>query len=89
MSPGAATAASPASACGPTVDNGAPLLEVHLFDFAGDIYGQEMEVDFVARLREELKFPSLEALKLEMARDIERARAALAERAFGDSAQIL
>ncbi len=70
----------------PTVDNGAALLEVHLFDFAGDIYGQEMEVEFVARLREELKFPSLEALKLEMARDIERARAALAERAFGDSA---
>ncbi|HEY1943802.1 MAG TPA: bifunctional riboflavin kinase/FAD synthetase [Roseiarcus sp.] len=73
----------------PTVDNGAPLLEVHLFDFSGDIYGQEMEVEFVARLREERTFPSLDALKVEMARDIERARAALGERAFGDSAQIL
>ena len=69
--------------------NGAPLLEVHLFDFAGDIYGREMEVDFVARLRDELKFSSLDALKVEMARDIERAKAALAERRFGESGQIL
>ena len=73
----------------PTVDSGAPLLEVHLFDFAGDIYGREMEVDFVARLRDELKFSSLDALKVEMARDIERARAALIERGFGESGQIL
>jgi len=73
----------------PTADNGAPLLETHLFDFAGDIYGQEMEVEFIARLREELKFPSLDALKAEMARDIERARAILAERPFGDSGQII
>lgn len=73
----------------PSVDNGAPLLEVHLFDFAGDIYGCEMEVDFVARLRDELKFSSLDALKIEMARDIERARAALDGRSFGDSGQII
>jgi riboflavin kinase/FMN adenylyltransferase len=73
----------------PTADNGAPLLEVHLFEFAGDIYGREMEVDFVARLRDELKFSSLDALKVEMARDIERAQAALAERRFGESGQIL
>ena len=66
----------------PTVDNGAPLLEAHLFDFAGDLYGQEMEVDFVARIREERKFASLDALKAEMARDMERARAALAARAI-------
>ncbi|MGD1039003.1 MAG: bifunctional riboflavin kinase/FAD synthetase [Roseiarcus sp.] len=69
----------------PTVDLGAPLLEIHLFDFAGDLYGQEMEVEFVARLREERKFGSLEELKAAMARDIERARAALAARPFGDS----
>ncbi|MGO4872615.1 MAG: bifunctional riboflavin kinase/FAD synthetase [Roseiarcus sp.] len=73
----------------PTVDNGAPLLETHLFDFAGDIYGQEMEVEFVARIREERKFASLDELKAEMARDMERARAALAARAFGDSRQII
>ena len=73
----------------PTADNGAPLLEAHLFDFDGDIYGQEIEVDFVARLREERKFASLDALKSEMARDMERARAALAARPFGDSRQII
>ncbi len=73
----------------PTADNGAPLLETHLFDFAGDLYGQEMEVEFVARIREERKFASLDALKVEMARDIERARAALAARPFGDSGQII
>ncbi|MGD0639593.1 MAG: bifunctional riboflavin kinase/FAD synthetase [Roseiarcus sp.] len=47
----------------PTVDNGAPLLETHLFDFSGDIYGQEMEVEFVARIRDERKFASLDELK--------------------------
>ena len=62
----------------PTVDNGAPLLETYLFDFSGDIYGREMRVEFVARIRDELKFDSLEALKAEMARDMERARAILA-----------
>ena len=73
----------------PTVDPGAPLLEVHLFDFAGDLYGQEIEVEFVARIREERKFGSLEELKAAMARDIARARAALAARPFGDSRQII
>ena len=37
----------------PTVDDGAPLLEAHLFDFDGDIYGREMEVEFVARIRDD------------------------------------
>jgi len=73
----------------PTVDPGAPLLEVHLFDFAGDLYGQEIEVEFVARIREERKFGSLDELKAAMARDIARARAALAARPFGDSRQII
>ena len=62
----------------PTVNSGAPLLEVHLFDFSGDLYGQEMEVAFLARLREERKFASLEALKAQMARDMAQARALLA-----------
>jgi riboflavin kinase/FMN adenylyltransferase len=64
----------------PTVDNGAPLLETFLFDFSGDLYRREMRVEFVARIRDELAFDSLDALKAEMARDIERARAILAER---------
>ena len=63
----------------PTVEGGgAPVLETHLFDFAGDLYGQEIEVEFVERLRGERKFASLEALKAEMARDMARARALLA-----------
>jgi riboflavin kinase/FMN adenylyltransferase len=62
----------------PTVDNGAPLLETYLFGFSGDLYGREMRVEFIARVRDELKFESLNALRAEMARDIERARAILA-----------
>jgi len=62
----------------PTVDNGPPLLEVHLLDFSGDLYGRDMEVEFVRRIREERKFDSLASLVDEMRRDIERARAILA-----------
>ena len=62
----------------PTVDNGAPLLEVHLFDFSGDLYGREMDVAFVAWLRGEEKFASLDLLTTQMHRDAARARAALA-----------
>jgi len=61
----------------PTVDNGPPLLEVHLLDFDGDLYGREIEVEFIARIRNELKFDSLDALKAEMERDKARARAIL------------
>jgi len=62
----------------PTVDNGPPLLEVHLLDFQGDLYGREMTVEFVERIREERKFDSLDALVAEMQRDVSRARAILA-----------
>lgn len=61
----------------PTVGEGAPLLEVHLLDFEGDLYGREMEVEFVERIRDERKFASLPALVEEMRRDIDRARAVL------------
>jgi riboflavin kinase/FMN adenylyltransferase len=61
----------------PTVDDGPPLLEVHLLDFDGDLYGREMEVEFVERIRDEVKFDSLPALVAEMNRDKERARAIL------------
>jgi len=62
----------------PTVNGIEPLLEVHLFDFAGDLYGAELEVEFVARLREERRFESLEAMVAQMHRDAAAARAALA-----------
>ena len=64
----------------PTVDDGPPLLEVHLLDFDGDIYGREMEVEFIERIRDERKFDSLSSLAAEMKRDKERARAILALR---------
>lgn len=47
--------------------------EVHLLDFSGDLYGRELAVEFVARLRDEIKFPSLEALKAQIAADIQAA----------------
>ena len=62
----------------PTFDNGAPLLEVFLFDFKGDLYGRRLDVAFIAFLREELKFDGVEALIRQMDDDSARARARLA-----------
>ncbi len=62
----------------PTVDGREPLLEVHLFDFAGDLYGQRLEVEFVAKLRDESRFDTLEALVEQMHEDATAARALLA-----------
>jgi len=60
----------------PTVaGNTAPRLEVHLFDFEGDIYGHKVSVQFVEMLRAEKKFDGLDALKAQIARDSEQARA--------------
>jgi riboflavin kinase/FMN adenylyltransferase len=61
----------------PTVDGTDPLLEVHLFDWDGDLYGRYLNVDFVARLRDEQKFASLDALVEQMHRDAAAARAVL------------
>ena len=59
----------------PTVNEVAePLLEVHLFDFEGDLYGQRMAVEFVAKLRDEMKFDGLDALKQQMRHDERSAR---------------
>ncbi|WP_049623391.1 bifunctional riboflavin kinase/FAD synthetase [Frateuria defendens] len=59
----------------PTVNEVAePLLEVHLFDFEGDLYGQRMAVEFVAKLRDELKFDGLDALKAQIDHDARSAR---------------
>lgn len=62
----------------PTVGGTVPLLEAHLFDFGGDLYGRELEVEFVARLREERQFDALDALVEQMNVDAAQARAALA-----------
>ena len=52
-----------------------PLVEVHLLDFSGDLYGRHLEVEFLAYLRAERRFPGPEALRSAIAADIERARA--------------
>jgi riboflavin kinase/FMN adenylyltransferase len=62
----------------PTFDNGAPLLEVFLFDFKGDLYGNRLDVAFIAFIRDELKFDSIDTLIRQMDDDSARARAALA-----------
>src|SRR5436190_3496979 len=62
----------------PTFDNGAPLLEIFLFDFKGDLYGTTLDVAFIGLIREELRFDSVEKLVHQMDNDSARARAALA-----------
>ena len=65
----------------PTFDPPIELLEPYFFDFSGDLYGQEIEVAFHHFLRPEAKFPSLDALKAQMAEDCEEARNLLSARA--------
>ena len=52
-----------------------PLLEVHLFDFSADIYGAHLNVRFLHKLRDEVKFPDFNALKAQIASDVEAAKA--------------
>ncbi len=61
----------------PTVGGAEWLLEVHVFDFDGDLYRRRLDVDFVARLRDERKFGDLDALTEAMRLDADRARALL------------
>jgi len=61
----------------PTFDNGAPLLEVFLFDFDGDLYGQTIDVALMGWIRHEQKFEKVETLKRQMMADAAQARDAL------------
>ncbi len=61
----------------PTFGGGGVLLEVHLLDFAGDLYDKELQVEFVDYLRPEKKFDGLESLKAQIAADCEAARQVL------------
>lgn len=63
----------------PTVDGRQPSLEVHIFDFAGTLYGQRIDVSFRHPLRDEIKFDSIDELKDQIARDLEDARAWIAD----------
>jgi riboflavin kinase / FMN adenylyltransferase len=62
----------------PTVHaDGRPVLEVHLFDFADDLYGRHLRVEFLAKIRDEERYPDLDTLKAQIARDCDAARALL------------
>jgi riboflavin kinase/FMN adenylyltransferase len=58
----------------PTVDGKEPLLEVHVFDYTGNLYGDLIKVTFKQKLREEQAFDSIDALKTQIKQDIEQAR---------------
>jgi riboflavin kinase/FMN adenylyltransferase len=61
----------------PTVNGKEPLLEAHLFDFSGDLYGRRIQVEFVEKLRDEEKFSDLDAMVKQIDRDAEQARGIL------------
>jgi riboflavin kinase/FMN adenylyltransferase len=63
----------------PTVNGSEPLLEVHVFDFEGDLYGRLIEVEFVAKLRDEVKFDSLDTMVEQMKVDAAQAREILSK----------
>jgi riboflavin kinase/FMN adenylyltransferase len=58
----------------PTVNGVEPLLEAHVFDFQGNLYGRAIEVEFIAKLRDELKFDSVELMQVQMKVDAAQAR---------------
>ncbi|GAB4225953.1 MAG: bifunctional riboflavin kinase/FAD synthetase [Methyloligellaceae bacterium] len=68
----------------PSFDDGEPVIETFLFDFAGDLYDQEIELEFIAFLRDDRKFETAEALRTQMAADCEAARRRLEAIAASD-----
>lgn len=60
----------------PTIDglSKKTVLEIHLFDFSGDLYGQRLEIFFLRQLRQEKKFPNLMALQMQIQHDVQEAR---------------
>ena len=59
----------------PTVGGVEPLLEAHLFDFDADLYGKRLQVEFVAKLRDEERFSDLDSMVAQIHRDAQAARA--------------
>jgi len=73
----------------PTVETGeVPRLEVNIFDFNEDIYGEHIKVSFVSKLRDEVRFDDLQALKKQIALDIEQARNFFASGAVNAAGQV-
>jgi riboflavin kinase/FMN adenylyltransferase len=68
----------------PTIkDNGAPLLEVYVFDFDNEIYGQHVQVNFLHKLRDEEKYLDIETLTRQIAVDVEKAKSFFDRRGCG------
>jgi len=63
----------------PTFDTKSLAIEVHIFDFNEDLYGEEVTIYFIKKLRKEIQFGSADALIAQITRDIAEARAVLAE----------
>ena len=61
----------------PTFGGGERVLEAYLLDFAGELYGEEVEVSFIKRLRDEMAFASAAELSAQIARDVEETKRAL------------
>lgn len=57
-----------------------PLVEAYILDFSGDLYGQDLRVEFIERLRDERRFSSVQALVDQMHQDVEKARQVVRER---------
>lgn len=66
----------------PALNTGARLIETHILDFSGDLYGQVLRADFVSRLRPDATFDSVDELIAQLRQDEQRAREVLAERAI-------
>jgi riboflavin kinase / FMN adenylyltransferase len=65
----------------PTVKNsGAPVLEVNLFDFSREIYGEHLQIRFLHKLRDEEKYADLEALTRQIERDVDNAKRFFSQR---------
>ena len=58
----------------PTVDGQNPVLEVHILEFSGNLYGKKITVEFLKKVRDEKKFDGLDALKEQIFKDISSAK---------------
>lgn len=76
--PGATYPSATSIGVRPTFGRSEPTIETYIFDFDRDLYGTRVRVEFVERIRDELRFESVEALKEQMALDVRRAREILA-----------
>jgi riboflavin kinase/FMN adenylyltransferase len=63
----------------PTFGEGTKMVETHLLNYEGDLYGKEIKVEFVQKLRNEQRFPSSEELKIQIEKDVRKVKALLAK----------